>query len=206
MMTALATVLFQGILPDNCPELWASLFGLTNGVSFALLFLSIIYCLEISRLASEFMIERSKIDQSNFDIKRTMTREFYAQHFEADINKENPLTESWDKKIQKKIFQLAKTILAVNLNIVERRQPNNINNVNGPSIITSFNHKKNKYTVQNQLLRCEVFWDKYVKHDFDVATIYFYLGSAFLLGASAIWVLTKFQIDYKTSAGAYYGK
>jgi hypothetical protein len=151
------------------------------------------------------MIERSKIDQNNFDIKRTITTKFYAQHFEADINKEISLTENWDTKIQKKIFELAKTILAVNLNIVERRKLNDVDDIDGPSITTSFNHKKNMYTVENQLLRCEEFWDKYVKNDFDVATIYFYLGSAFLLAASSIWVLTKFAIDYKTTTGAYYG-
>ena len=60
MIGALISIFIQGILPEGTNYLITAFFGLTNGLSFAVLFIAIIYCLEISKTASDFMFKRSK--------------------------------------------------------------------------------------------------------------------------------------------------
>ena len=62
MFAALSTVIIQGVLPQGTTStyLWVTVtMGVSGGLSFTMLFLSIVYCVEILMKASKFMIKRA---------------------------------------------------------------------------------------------------------------------------------------------------
>ena len=60
MIAALTTLLIQGIIPQGSDYYLVIFFGTTCGLSFALLFSSVVLCIETLRLASKFMVKRAK--------------------------------------------------------------------------------------------------------------------------------------------------
>ena len=59
MFSALATVIIQGILPNSTNNIIVALYGLSSSLSFAFLFISIILCIQIVRVSSEFMYTKA---------------------------------------------------------------------------------------------------------------------------------------------------
>jgi hypothetical protein len=59
MFSALATVIIQGILPNSTNNIIVALYGLSSSLSFAFLFISIILCIQIIRVSSEFMYTKA---------------------------------------------------------------------------------------------------------------------------------------------------
>ena len=64
MMTGCITLLFNGVLPEGTPETATISFGAVTGSAFALLFVSIVLCIETLRLASRFMYKRAHQDKN----------------------------------------------------------------------------------------------------------------------------------------------
>lgn len=60
MVTALTTLLIQGILPDTTDPYNKIVYGITCGLSYSFLFSSVVLCIETLRLASGFMVRRAK--------------------------------------------------------------------------------------------------------------------------------------------------
>ena len=60
IVAAITTLLIQGIIPQGSDPTLIICFGASCGVSYALLFLSVVLCIETLRLASSFMVKRAK--------------------------------------------------------------------------------------------------------------------------------------------------
>jgi len=60
MVTALTTLLIQGIIPSGTNYAVTVMFGISCGFSFALLFTTVVLCIETLRIASDFMVRRAK--------------------------------------------------------------------------------------------------------------------------------------------------
>jgi hypothetical protein len=171
MIGAQISIFIQGILPDGTSDIITSSFGLSNGLSFALLFLAIIYCLEISRRSSEFMVSRSKTGANTSRACHDAHQQFYERVL-RDINERNEVhlsvTNQWYRNLYTQIRKAAGTIFQAN---------NNLYKVND----TSF----------------QDLWDGSIDSDFIRANAFFYWGSIFLLLACLLWAWAQFQIKYK---------
>ena len=86
MMASLYTILIQGVLPtdhDYSPSLTIA-FAATLGASLCLLFVSIVLCIETLRLASTYMIKRSRIDLDTYEVRKDRMKSTLASLYDKD--------------------------------------------------------------------------------------------------------------------------
>jgi len=101
MLTALITLIIQGIIPPDTNEVITICFGATCGISFALLICSVVLCIETLKLASNYMIVRALMDHSSMMEKRQINAEFIHSFRKDQLHHKSARSEG--NSIKKKI-------------------------------------------------------------------------------------------------------
>lgn len=175
MFAALSTVIIQGQLPDDAPNVLVDAIAYAGTLSFSFLFVAIVICIELLHKTSKFMMDfNARIERKMKEIQESRKKSNSSKDILKKIIRLEDVTTYWETQADVYLERLSSTA-------------NEIETIYDCEI-ESFSK----------------FWEATCRLQADAADIVFYLGTWLFILTTAAFLYSYFLDDYECRDGAFF--